>query len=331
MEKKHSAFGLITYDKGSKPMNNVQDHTACTRFPNRVLTDEHQEANAACRILHQVPDPFEIVPDAIPNGGRIIAICDVETTGLDIHHDQIIELAIMLVIVDAEGSIVGVMPPRSWLEDPGAPLDPRIIEITGITDADVARQQIDERQALAMFARASLVLAHNAKFDVGFIERRLPAAAGKDWACSCSEIDWPMLGFDTRVQGYLLMQSGWFNTAHRAAADVWSLYWLLQQQHGERTLLQRLLLASDQPTMRIDARYAPYRLKDDLKLRGYRWDSDSKVWWIEIAEGACETEVAWLYQLGVQSPLLTPITARERHRPLKVAATIMEEPDGPAF
>lgn len=105
--------------------------------------------------------------------------------------------------------------------------------------------------------------------------------------------------------GYLLMQSGWFNTAHRAAADVWSLYWLLQQQHGKQTLLQRPLLASDQPTMRIDARYAPYRLKDDLKQRGYRWDGDSKVWWTEIAEGACKAEVAWLHQLGVQSPLLT--------------------------
>lgn len=312
-------------------MNNVQDHTACTRFPNRVHTDEHQEPNVACKVLYQVPEPYEIVPDAIPDGGRIIAICDVETTSLDTKCGQIIELAIMLVTVDAEGKIVGVMPPRCWLEDPGTPLDPRIIAITGIIDADVAGQQIDERQALAMLARASLVIAHNAKFDVGFIERRLPAAAGMDWACSCSEIDWPMLGFDSRVQGYLLMQSGWFNTAHRAAADVWSLYWLLQQQHSEQTLLQRLLLASDQPTMRIDARYAPYRLKDYLKQRGYHWDSDNKVWWTEIAEGACKAEVAWLYQLGVQSPLLTPITARERHRPLKVEPTIMQDPDGPAF
>ena len=312
-------------------MNSVQDPTARRRSSSRAFTDEHQEANTACKILHQVPAPYEIVPDAIPDGGRIIAICDVETTGLDTSHDQIIELAIMLVTVDAEGKIVGVMPPRSWLEDPGAPLDPRIIAITGITDADVAGQQIDERQALAMLARASLVIAHNAKFDVSFTERRLPAASGKDWACSCSEIEWPTLGFDSRVQGYLLMQSGWFNTAHRAAADVWSLFWLLQQQLGEQTLLQRLLLASDQPTMRIDARYAPYRLKDDLKLRGYRWDGDNKVWWTEIAEGACKAEVAWLYQLGIQTPLLTAITARERHRPLKVERTIMEDPDGPAF
>lgn len=312
-------------------MNSIQDHTARARALSRTRTVEHLESNAACKVLHQVPEPYEIVPDAIPDGGRIIAICDVETTGLNINHDQIIELAIMLVVVDAEGSIVGVMPPRSWLEDPGAPLDPRIIAITGITDADVAGHRIDDRQALAMLARASLAIGHNAKFDSNFVERRFPSAAGKDWACSCTEIDWPMLGFDSRVQGYLLMQSGWFNTAHRAAADVWSLYWLLQQQRGEQTLLQRLLLASDKPTLRIDARYAPYRLKDDLKQRGYRWDGDDKVWWNEIAEGACKAEVAWLYQLGVQSPLLTPITATERHRPLKVEPTIMDELDGPAF
>jgi DNA polymerase-3 subunit epsilon len=312
-------------------MNSIHDPTARMRSTSRAIIDKPQEANAACKLLHQVPEPFEIVPDAIPDGGRIIAICDVETTGLDTNHDRIIELAIMLVTVDAEGNIVGVMPPRSWLEDPGVRLDPRIIAITGISHADVAGQRIDDRQALAMLARASLAIGHNSKFDSNFIERRLLAAAGKDWACSCSEIDWPMLGFDSRVQGYLLMQSGWFNTAHRAAADVWSLFWLLQQQHGEQTLLQRLLLASDQPTMRINACYASYRLKDDLKQRGYRWDPDNKVWWTEIAEGACKAEVAWLYQLGVQSPLLTPITARERHRPLKVEPTIMQEPDGPAF
>lgn len=312
-------------------MNSVKDHTARTRSPSRAGTDEHQEASACRKLLHQVPEPYEIVLDAIPDGGRIIAICDVETTSLDINHGQVIELAVMLVTVDADGRIVGVMPPRSWLEDPGAALDPRITAITGITDVDVAGQRIDDRLALAMLARASLVVAHNAKFDAAFIERRLPAAAGKEWACSCSEIDWPMLGFDSRVQGYLLMQNGWFNAAHRAAADVWSLYWLLQQQHGERTLLQRLLLACDEPTTRIDARYAPYRLKDDLKKRGYHWDGDRKVWWTEIAEGACEAEVAWLYQLGVQSPLLTPITAKERHRPLKLEPTTIEDPMSPAF
>ncbi|WP_411290265.1 exonuclease domain-containing protein [Sphingorhabdus sp.] len=232
-------------------MNIIQDNAARKRSKRRTRTDEHQETNAACKVLHQVPEPFEIVPDAIPDGGRIIAICDVETTGLDTNQDPIIELAIMLVTVDADGRVVGVMPPRSWLEDPGVRLDPRIIAVTGITDADIAGQKIDDRQALAMLARASLVIAHNAKFDVSFIERRLPEAAGKDWACSCSEIEWPQLGFDSRVQGYLMMQSGWFNTAHRAAADVWSLYWLLQQLHGDQTLLQRLLWTSDQPTLTI--------------------------------------------------------------------------------
>ena len=300
-------------------MKNAIHHTAPARDENGDVCTDQSQTDTRCQIQYAVPEPYEIIPDEIPEGGRIIVICDVETTGLDIARDSIIELAIMLVTVDAQGNIVGVMPPRSWLEDPGAPLNPRITAITGLTDADVAGQQIDERQALAMLARASLVIAHNAKFDAAFIERRLPAAAGKAWACSCSEIDWQMLGFDSRVQGYLLMQSGWFNTAHRAAADVWSLFWLLQQQHGLQTFLQRLLSTSDQPTMRIDALYAPYRLKDDLKQRGYHWDADVKAWWTEVAQADGKAEVSWLNRIGVNAPLATPITANERHRPLKIA------------
>jgi hypothetical protein len=110
----HSAFGLINKDKGRKFMNTVKDYTAHTRSISHASTDEHHEANAVCKMLYQVPEPYEIVPDAIPDGGRIIAICNVETTGLDINYDHIIELAIMLVTVDAEGRIVGVMPSVSF-------------------------------------------------------------------------------------------------------------------------------------------------------------------------------------------------------------------------
>lgn len=295
-----------------------------------AITQLKEDDYGRYKMLQEVLPPHQIVPEAFPEGGRVIAIVDVETTGFDVEQDKIIELAIMLMIVDADDRVIGVMPPRSWLEDPKQPLDPRIGMITGITDADLAGKKIDDRQALAMLNRASVVVAHNASFDSAFIEKRLPAAAGKAWACSCHQIDWPGLGFDSRVQGYLLMQTGWFNTAHRAAADVWSLYWLLITWHGETTLLQRLLATSDQPTVRIDVSRS-YRQRGDLKRRGYRWDNDRKAWWIEVVDDQSEAELAALEALGIFGTTLTTMTATERHRPLKVKPADPDAPFDPGF
>lgn len=311
---------VCSRDQGARALNSWPSAIA------EVRKDDH----GRFKMLQEVLPPHRIVPEEFPEGGRIIAIVDVETTGLDVEQDKIIELAIMLMIVDADNRVIGVMPPRSWLEDPGKPLDPRITAITGITDADVAGKKIDDRQALAMLNRASVVVAHNASFDSAFIEKRLPQAAGKAWACSCRQIDWPALGFDSRVQGYLLMQTGWFNTAHRAAADVWSLYWLLITCHGDTTLLQRLLAASDQPTVRIDS-YPSYSLKAKVKARGYRWDNDRKSWWTEVAEDGVEAELEALRALDVYSTTLTAMTAAERHRPLKIVPVDPDAPFDPGF
>jgi hypothetical protein len=51
-------------------------------------------------------------------------------------------------------------------------------------------QAIDEPAALDLLASADLVVAHNARFDRPFVDRRLPAAAGKAWACTMAEVDW---------------------------------------------------------------------------------------------------------------------------------------------
>ena len=106
-----------------------------------------------------------------------------------------------------------------------------------------------------MLDRADLLVAHNAPFEVSWLERRFPAIAGKPWACSMRDIPWLHLGLDGRAQTALLMQHGWFSSAHRAAADVWALFWLLNESRTGwlkapiQTHLQRLLTAADTDTL----------------------------------------------------------------------------------
>lgn len=244
-------------------------------------------------------------------------VVDVETTGLDRDADRIIELAIQRFRYDSMGRIVEVGQPRVWREDPGRPIEPRITKLTGLTDADVAGQSIDEEAALSLLASAQLIVAHNAGFDRPFIERRLPAIAGKPWGCSMADLDWLELGFEGRALSHLLMQCGWFYEAHRAENDVLALLYLLAHQvtDGE-TILKKLIACAEQSTWRVHAIDSPFDSKDRLKARGYRWDSVMKYWWREVAHADLEAEQAWLKSdvyTGWGEPALHEVTWHQRH------------------
>ncbi|WP_187334923.1 3'-5' exonuclease [Novosphingopyxis iocasae] len=279
------------------------------------------ERNERYRVLRAVPDRFTNMPeDGAPPDGRCIAIVDTETTGLDADEDSIIELAIMLLFVGDNGSVLGHLGPISWLQDPKAVLNHRISMITGLEDEDLLGQMIDDEFAWKMLARADLIVAHNAPFDAVFIERRYPQIAGKPWACSGSEIDWLALGFDGRAQQHLLMQAGSFSKAHRAGDDVWSLFWLLQQRQTDpngdrvRTHLARLIEASDRLSVMIEARGAPYDKKDVLKARGYSWNPARRFWQKELPEADVPFEEAWAFRNGLPALATRTVTASERHR-----------------
>lgn len=127
---------------------------------------------------------------------RVGVAVDVETTGLDSDTDKIIELAVQRFRYDGDGRIVEVGRPRVWREDPDRELDPRIIKLTGLTREMLEGKAIDEEIACEILATADLIVAHNAAFDRPFVDKRLPAVAGKAWACSMVEPDWLELGFD---------------------------------------------------------------------------------------------------------------------------------------
>lgn len=272
-------------------------------------------------VLRRVPKPYPAMPHEGPMpDGKCIAILDTETTGLDSANDGIIELAIMLCFVGEDGEVVGHFGPFSWLEDPQRELDPRITLVTGLAIQHLQGQKIDDEFARGLLDRAELIVAQNAKFDAGFIERRYPDLAYKAWACSCSEIDWLKLGFDGRSQSALLAQVGWFSDAHRAAADVWALFWLLQHRQRDpgggsvRTHLARLIEAAETPSVMVQAERAPFSKKELLRARGYRWNPDGPFWQIELPPERVEYEKAWGYRSGLPAMTARTITACERHR-----------------
>jgi DNA polymerase-3 subunit epsilon len=164
------------------------------------LLDRH----ADYRVLRRLGDASHLAsPTPAGTPTRVAAIVDVETTGLDPAGDRIIELAIQRVRFTDDGQITEIGLPRSWREDPGFGLDPAITRLTGLTDADLAGEEIDDTEATEMLTSAHVVVAHNAAFDARFIEGRLPGAAGLNWACSLVEVDWLQHQFSGRQLGHL--------------------------------------------------------------------------------------------------------------------------------
>lgn len=161
-------------------------------------------------------------------------------------------------------------------------------------------------------------LAHNAKFDIAFIEHLMPGLAGSAWACSASDFDWIGAGLDGFKQGHLLMQIGFFNTVHRAMSDVISLLHLVAHRLPDgRTVLGDLLANAEHATVKFEATAAPYDRRTLLKGRGYRWDPRHRVWWCEIADHECAAEERWFREHISPSgpvPRMTAITWHQRHR-----------------
>ena len=142
----------------------VTDHGVCQGYP---------EAMAAADSIHK-KDPYfkviygceayfvdDMVPvvygeDDEPMNGRFV-VFDVETTGLDFEHDRLTEIGAVVV---ENGQITDRF---STFVNPGIPIPPKIVELTGINDAMVADAPTPE-QALKEFHQwcgSSILVAHN--------------------------------------------------------------------------------------------------------------------------------------------------------------------------
>ncbi len=259
-----------------------------------------------------------------PDGSdtKLAIFLDLETTGLDPEHDEIIELAMVPFRYSNDGRIFEVHEAFDELREPGCGTIPEeITRITGITDEMVRGKSINADRVAEIAAPAALIIAHNANFDRKFAERAFENFATKAWACSMTQVPWKEERLEGAKLEYLAMKSGFFYDAHRAEIDCQAGIELLSRtlpQSGRLTL-QVLLDEARKSTCRVWAEGAPYDFKDVLKARGYRWNDGSdarpKSWYRDVIEGDLEEELLFLrkeiYQREVDIPVVK-ITAFDR-------------------
>lgn len=238
-----------------------------------------------------------------PDGTQVrrAVFLDVETTGLDPAHDEIIEMAMVPFDFSGDGRIFSVHEPFSRLRDPGRPIPAAVAALTGITDEMVAGRSIDPAEIEAFLGQAVVVIAHHAGFDRRFAERFCGAFARLAWACSWSEIQWATEGFtDGAKLSQLAAACGFFYDGHRAVRDCFAGVEILSRvlPRCGRSGLDVLLESARAPRWRVRAVGAPFELRGFLKARGYRWDPGedgrTRAWLIDVAEGAVEAERIFL-------------------------------------
>jgi DNA polymerase-3 subunit epsilon len=100
-----------------------------------------------------------------------VAFVDLETTGTRAAADRVTEIGIIRVDADPGGNAPRVTEWQS-LVDPGVPIPPAIVALTGISDAMVAGAPSFSSVAREVVALLDdcVFVAHNARFDYGFLK-----------------------------------------------------------------------------------------------------------------------------------------------------------------
>nr|WP_245555727.1 DEDD exonuclease domain-containing protein [Gordonia soli] len=110
-----------------------------------------------------------------------LVVVDLETTGGSAKADQITEIGAVKI---RGGEVIGEF---ATLVDPGCRIPPQIVTLTGITQAMVtdAPRIAEVLPSFVEFARGAILVAHNARFDMGFL-RQNAARLGIDWPFTAS-------------------------------------------------------------------------------------------------------------------------------------------------
>ena len=172
--------------------------------------------------------------------GFLPVVVDVETGGFDARRDALLQIAAVLVNIDANGTLVrGATHSFHVKPFEGANIEPASLQVNKIDPWHPLRPAIDERDALqrifkeirvAMKAggcRRAILVGHNAWFDLGFLNAAVERATVKRnpfhpfSSFDTATLAGAALGQTVLAKAAMLAGIGWDNSAaHSATYDA---------------------------------------------------------------------------------------------------------------
>jgi DNA polymerase III epsilon subunit family exonuclease len=181
-----------------------------------------------------------------------LVVFDLETTGLSATRDRMCEIGAVRV------RALEIAETFETLVDPGVALPPTIARLTGLRPSDFHRApppELATRRFLS-FAGDAVLAAHNARFDVGFLDTAVQRLTGRRVASPVVDTVWLARRLlQRRSERFSLAQlAHFFGTAtepcHRALPDALATAEILiallglAQERGARTLAEVIELAA---------------------------------------------------------------------------------------
>jgi DNA polymerase-3 subunit epsilon len=220
----------------------------------RSLLDDVIAGDARLAWLGQCVGLAAPVGTDLPLDAARYVVVDLETTGLRPAHAAICEIGAV--------RIDGLLPAGTFetLVDPGLPLPAAVSSLTGLADRDLRdAPPVDAaiRRFLA-FAESSVLVAHNARFDLAFLDREVQRLTGRRVAAPVVDT----VGLARRLLAGRVSRVSLASLAHffgtsvrpchralpdaRATAEILVALIGLAQERGARSVADLVVLAAPQ-------------------------------------------------------------------------------------
>lgn len=149
----------------------ITDHGVVQGFPEAMYLGKELDLKVIYGVEGYLIDDKQNIVSNLTTDSKAdeFVVFDIETTGLSAKNDMITEIGAVKI---KDGNVIESF---SQLVDPQVPIPEKITKLTGITDQMVeGKPKIEEViKEFKTFIGNHVLVAHNAKFDIGFIRDKL--------------------------------------------------------------------------------------------------------------------------------------------------------------
>lgn len=213
---------------------------------------------------------------------------DVETTGLDVTKDRIIEVGAVLWETNTQ---TPVLVDSFYVNPELAEWNKATEAINGISEETVITHGVSPISGLSRLSLGiqycEYIVAHNgAAFDKLFVDTEclrydFPPFP-RPWLDTQNDIEYPE-SITTRKLIYLAAEHGFLNPfAHRAVFDVLTMFKILACYD-----IEQVIAYSQIPTIKVQS-LQKFNDNELAKARSFRWDGEKKIWWRTLKQDKLE-------------------------------------------